>query len=237
MQRYFSKECQNNYFTLNTDDLYHIVTVMRMVTGEQVEVVFDKKVYLCSLEISNKEVLVRKEKLLQDEVFNEKEIVLLVPLLKEHKMDYILQKATELGVSKIIPVIMERSIVKLDKSKENKRLERWTRICKEASEQSMRVTIPTITEVRTWEQVKDLDGVKIVCSTSEKQNTIKMFLQSHQSCDKMIIVVGPEGGLAPREETFLNNHGFVSVTLGNRIMRVETAPLFVLSVINYEYME
>ena len=64
-----------------------------------------------------------------------------------------------------------------------------------------------------------------------------MFLQSNQTCDKMVIVVGPEGGLADGEEKFLKENSFVPVTLGTRIMRVETAPLFVLSVINYEYME
>ena len=64
-----------------------------------------------------------------------------------------------------------------------------------------------------------------------------MFLQSIKNYDRIIIVVGPEGGISPKEETLLNEQGFTSVTLGNRIMRVETVPLFVLSTINYEFME
>ena len=166
-----------------------------------------------------------------------KEIILVIPLLKENKMDYILQKATELGVSKVIPVEMERSIIKLEKSKEGKRIERWTRICKEASEQSKRFTIPIVTEVKNWSHLFGMDGVKMLCSTIEKHNTIKMFLQSHKNCDRMIIVVGPEGGISPKEEEKLKENGFTPVTLGNRIVRVETAPLFVLSAINYECME
>lgn len=237
MQRYFGKCYKDNKFILNDDDYYHITTVMRMVSNDKIEVVYEKEVYLCHLEINNKDVLVIKEKKLEDVHFLNKEIILVIPLLKENKMDYILQKSTELGVSKIIPVCMERCVVKLDKEKETKRIDRWTKICKEASEQSHRVTIPVITEVKTLNEVISLDGAKMVCSTVEKENTIKMFLQSHQTYDKMIIVVGPEGGLASSEEDYLTQNDFESVTLGNRIMRVETAPLFVLSVINYEYME
>ena len=237
MQRYFAKERENDKFLLNPDDYYHITTVMRMTNNDQIEVVYDKNVYLCNLEISGKQVEVIKDKMLEQTDGLCKEIVLIVPLLKETKMDYILQKSTELGVSKIIPVIMERSVVKLDKAKESKRIDRWVRICKEASEQSMRVTIPVITEVKRLEEVGHFDGLKCVCSTKEKQNTIKNFLQSHKSYDRIFIVIGPEGGLTNKEEEYLNKNGYSSITLGNRIMRVETVPLFVLSAINYECME
>lgn len=237
MQRYFGKNYKDNKFILSDDDYYHITTVMRMNSNQKIEVVYEKEVFLCHLEINNKEVLVIKEERLEDVHFLNKEIILVIPLLKENKMDYILQKATELGVSKIIPVCMERCVVKLDKEKELKRIDRWTKICKEASEQSHRVTIPVITEVKEWNDVIELDGAKMVCSTLEKENTIKMFLHSRKTYDKMVIVVGPEGGLASSEEAFLTQNGFEAVTLGPRIMRVETAPLFVLSVINYEYME
>ena len=96
-------------------------------------------------------------------------------------MDLILQKSTELGVNKIIPVIMERSIIKLDKDKEIKKIERWTKICKEASEQSKRIDIPVLTEVKTLKELENIDGTKIVCSTKEKENTIKKFLTNNKS--------------------------------------------------------
>lgn len=237
MQRYFTDKLKDNVFTLNNDDYYHIKTVMRMNECDNIEVVYQKEVYLCSLEFNDNNIIIHKEKKVDSKELLNKEIILVIPLLKETKMDYILQKATELGVTKIIPVEMERSIIKLDKGKEEKRIERWTRICKEASEQSMRVTIPVITEVKKLTELNDIDGAKMLCSTVEKQNTIKMFLQSIKNYDKIIIVVGPEGGISPKEEALLNKQGFISVTLGNRIMRVETAPLFVLSTINYEFME
>jgi len=237
MQRYFSSELNNNRFKLNNDDLYHITRVMRMKENDLIEVVYEKEVYLCNLEFHGNEVYVNVKEKIESVSEDNHEIVLIIPLLKEAKMDLILQKSTELGVSKIIPVIMERSIVKIDSDRELKKIERWTKICKEASEQSMRVTIPVITEVKKLSDLNDLDGVKLVCSTTEKTNTIKMFLQSNQSYDKINIVIGPEGGLSLKEEEYLNSIGFESVSLGKRIMRVETVPMFVLSVLNYEIME
>ena len=152
-------------------------------------------------------------------------------------MDYILQKATELGVSEIVPTVLNRSIIKLDDAKFQKKKGRWQKICKEASEQSMRNMIPVIRDRMTLSEVALLDGVKIVCSTREKEKSLKKLLQTVGDCDTLVIVVGPEGGLEEEEEKFLVDAGFSSVTLGNRILRVETVPLYVLSAINYNYME
>lgn len=237
MQRYFSNRLIDNKFELKSDDIYHITRVMRMKTGDKIEVVYNEKVHLCCLEIVNHNV---KVNILSENKKDEQKVcekILVIPVLKENKMDLILQKATELGVDKIIPIAMERCIVKVDKDREEKKLERWNRICKEASEQSMRVTIPVITTVKKLEDLENMDGVKLVCSTIERKNTIKMFLQSHKTYDKIIIAIGPEGGLSLKEEQYLNSIGFSSVTLGNQIMRVETVPMFMLSVINYENME
>lgn len=237
MQRYFSDKLKDNKFELRNDDVYHITRVMRMKSGDNIEIVCDEKVYLCCIDFVNGNLEVNVVKCYEktDEKIIEK--VLIIPLLKEPKMDLILQKATELGVNKIIPVEMERSIIKLNKEKEDKKLERWMRIVKEASEQSMRVNIPIITEVKKMSELENETGLKLVCSTKEKENTIKMFLQSHKSYDKISIVIGPEGGISPKEEEYLNNIGFKSISLGKNIMRVETVPLYILSVLNYENME
>ena len=165
-----------------------------------------------------------------------KYVTLVIPVLKEQKMDFILQKATELGVAEIIPVVMKHSIVKVD-GKENKKIERWNKIIKEASEQSMRHSIPILEKIVKLEDIFCLDGVKMICSTVEKENTFKKFLQSQPKYDKLIIVIGPEGGIDEEEEIMLQKNGFTSVTLGSRIMRVETVPIFILSILNYEYME
>jgi len=233
MQRYFSKIKDNNIFTLNNDDMYHINTVMRMKNNELLEVVYEEEVYLC--EYLNNSIVIKEK--LPNKTDNLAEIILAIPLLKEAKMDLILQKSTELGVSKIIPIITERSIIKLENDRENKKLVRWNKICKEAAEQSMRINIPVVTEVKKMEDLKDIPGLKIICSTNERENSLRKCLNNNKNYDKIIIVIGPEGGLSEQEEVRLENIGFEKVTLGNRIMRVETVPLFILSVLNYENME
>lgn len=236
MQRYFSNNLENNKFILNNDDIYHIVKVMRMKDKEKIEVVYNHNVYLCELDMSNN-LEVKKLELLSENIQNDIKRVLIVPLLKEQKFDLILQKATELGVDEIIPLEMERSIVKITDDKMEKKLERWSKICKEASEQSKRTDIPSITKVKKIKDLKDLDGLKMVCSTVEKENLLKKFLTAHTNYDKINIVMGPEGGISPKEEEMLVDLGFERVSLGKRILRVETVPLFVLSVLNYEFME
>lgn len=234
MQRYFGKEKQNNNVILEASDMYHIKKVMRMKDGDEIEVVIEGELYLCQLK-NHLESIVIKEKLETKKEFM-KHVILVIPILKEQKMDLILQKGTELGVAEIIPVTMKRSMVKVNE-KEEKKLERWNKIMKEASEQSMRHNIPTLHSIKTFSEIVKLDGTKIICSTREKENTFKNFLQTSTKYDKLIIVIGPEGGLDIEEETFLKEHDFIPVTLGPRIMRVETVPIYLLSILNYEYME
>lgn len=233
MQRYFARDKIDNIFILSDSDIHHITNVMRMKSGDFIEVVYDEILYKCNVLINNS-VKIMYDSILSSDFNDGMEIVLIVPVLKEQKMDLVLQKSTELGVSRIIPIITERTIVKVND--EEKKLLRWRRIVKEASEQSKRVNVPVIDSIK---RIDDLvfDGVKIVCSTKEKQKNIKNVMHNICECDKMYIVAGPEGGLSVKEEDKLNDLGFVSVSLGSRILRIETVPLYVLSIINYELME
>lgn len=235
LQRYFSKKKVDHIFFLSDDDYYHIQTVMRMKDRENIQVVYEQKAYLCEVRYVEHDIQIY----LLEELEQQSEIIpnitLLIPILKEQKMDYILQKATELGVNRFIPVIMERSVVKVEQ-KEEKKLIRWQRIVKEASEQSMRTTIPTIENIIKLRDLK-IDGLKLICSTIEKENTIKRVFQKNKMCDKINILIGPEGGLSEIEEKLLKEKDFIPITLGPRIMRVETVPLYLMSIINYEYME
>ena len=229
MQRYFAKERKNNEFYLNDDDIRHIRLVMRMKDNDEIVVVEDKIPYLCYLKDNH--ILIKE----QLETFSDtKYVTLIIPVLKEQKMDYILQKATELGVNEIITYYSDRGIIK-ETNNNTKKLERWMRIIKEASEQSYRVDIPKIS-ITSLENL-NLDGTNIICSTNEKSKNIKNILKSINIYDRINVVIGPEGGFSNREENLLVNKDFISVTLGNRILRVETVPLFIMSVINYEIME
>ena len=235
VQRYFSKIKKENNLVLIDDDIYHITKVMRMKDNDKIEVVYENELYICNVIINNLPNVLVIEKI-EEKESNEVKITLVVPLLKEQKFDLILQKATELGVYEIIPVNMERCLVK-SSDRDNKKIERWSKICKEASEQSKRLTIPKISNIKTLKDLNQLEGLKIVCSTSEKSNNIKKILTTNKNYDKIIIVVGPEGGISLKEEEYLVKTGFIKVSLGPRIMRVETVPLFIMSIINYENME
>lgn len=231
MQRYFTNKLVDNYFILNDDDLYHINKVMRMKENDKVEVVFKNNVYSGIITGNG----IKKDELLSEEV-TLKNITLIIPLLKETKMDLILQKATELGVSRIIPVRMERSIIKLNEQDYLKKQIRWQKICKEASEQSKRTNIPLIDKLENMSFL-NLDGLNIICSTSENSNTLKNTLKNMDKYDKINIAIGPEGGFTKEEEKILVNLGFIKTSLGKLIMRVETVPLYILSVINYLELE
>ena len=237
MQRYFSTKSTKNYLYLNEDDIYHIKKVMRMNNNDLVEIVYNNKLYICIIEDITQDIKfkIKEEK---DNFINKiPEVTLIIPYLKEAKMDIILQKATEIGVSNFILCPMERSMVKIDNKKLESKITRWIKICKEASEQSKRLSIPTIKNINSINDLKNLKGHNFTCSTQEKQNNIKKVLKRVKTCDKINLVIGPEGGLSPKEEELLKKLGFESISLGNLIMRVESVPLYLMSIINYEFME
>lgn len=233
MQRYFACEKNGNYLILDNTDMHHIKNVMRMDSSSNIECVFDKKVYLCRVG----DVLVNKFEIIEEIFENNElpcELVVAIALVREQKMDLILQKLTELGVSKIIPLKMERSIVKLDDKKFKKKKERWLSICKEAAEQSYRNVIPEIMDLQTLKDLEKNDiDLKFVCSVSNRENLVNKYLQNNNNCDRMLFVIGPEGGISASEEDYLNSIGFVSVSLGSRVLRVETACIYVASVVSF----
>lgn len=237
MQRYFSTNKTGNYFLLNNDDIYHITRVMRYRDSEHIEIVYDSKVYLCCIENVNTDIKFKIEKELDSVSFKGPRTTLIIPFLKEQKMDIIFQKATELGVDEFVVIPLERSVIKVKEDKLYSKVDRWQRIVKEASEQSMRTDKPIIRVSTSISNLEELDGLKLICSTVEKENYIKNILKNNTLCDRINLVIGPEGGLTPAEEKKFETMGFVKTTLGPQIMRVETVPMFLMSVIKYEYME
>lgn len=236
MQRYFAKDKIEDNIILTDDDIHHIKRVMRMKNNDIIEVVFDNVLYKVEItNIDNLELKILDSINQKDDKYPE--ITLIIPALKEQKMDLILQKCTEIGVSRIIIAPFNRSIIKLDERKEKVKLDRWKKICKEASEQSHRVNIPLIILENNLNFVDEIDGLKLICSTNEKDNYIKSILKKNREYDKITLVIGPEGGISPLEETYYESKGFKKITLGSQIMRVETVPIFLASIIRYEYTE
>lgn len=239
MQRYFVKDFDKEYsntFTLSEDDSYHIIKVMRYKINDLIEVVSKDNMYICKITELGKNVKCEVNEKVLSKVTNILNVTIAQSLVKEQKMDYILQKSTELGVNKIIPIKAIRSIVKIEN--DNKKVDRWQKIVKEASEQSKRLDIPTIEKPININELAALQyDYKILCSVNETSINIKKALQNVKYSDTILIVIGPEGGFDKKEEQVLIDSGFISTSLGTRVLRTETAPLFVLSVINYIFEE
>ena len=236
MQRYFVNKKVNDYFYLNEEDSFHATKVMRMKLFENVEIVYNEHLYICEI-LSFDPVVECK---IVEELDNTKNhmpnVIIAQALVKEQKMDYILQKSCELGVSSIIPFNSERSLIKLDGNDE-KKISRWNKILKEASEQSKRCDVPSLENIVDIRYLINLPFKhKYVCTVNEKTKTIKSVLSNVDISDTIIFVIGSEGGLSLSEEEKLIKNGFVPISLGNNVLRTETASSFVLSAVCYEFM-
>lgn len=232
MQQYFAK---NKNLELEESDYHHIKNVMRMKKGDKIKVVYDGICYTCTLsDISNKISFEINEK--QEKENNICAIDVAFSLIKEQKLDFLLQKCTEAGANKLIPVETKRSVVKVEKKKEKTKKERWQKILKEAAEQSFRIDVPLIEDITTLNELVNRNyDLKLLCSLNKNTKNIKKVLQKNNKCDKILLVVGPEGGFDPMEEDFLIKNGFISISLGGNVLRAETAPVVALSMINYEF--
>ena len=233
MQQYFAKD---ENLTLYDSDYHHIKNVMRMKCGDLIKVVFDKTIYLCKIKEITSKVdfeIIKKEK----KISNNKYIILAFALLKEQKLDYLIQKATEVGVSEFIPLITDRSIIKISVNKDIKKFERWNKIVKEASEQSSRIDVPKVNSIISLKELINYDAdLKIIFTLNEKTKNIKKILEKNNKCDKILIVIGPEGGFNKEEEEILIKNGFLPCRMGDNVLRSETAPIVAISMINYEFM-
>lgn len=236
MQRYFAKDKIDDNIILESTDMHHIKNVMRMNSNDKIECIYNKKLYICrvgDININSFEIIEE----LDDNNELPIEITIAVSLVKEQKMDLILQKLTELGVSRIIPLKTERSIVKIDDKRFKKKKDRWISICKEASEQSKRNIIPEITDIKTIKELNDYEyDLKLFGSVSNKDNLVNKYLQKNNKYAKIIFVIGSEGGLSPKEEELLTSMNYIPTSLGNRVLRVETATFYIASILNYSSM-
>ena len=188
MQHYFSKEKINNNFVLSDNDWHHIKNVMRMNNEDKIVVIYEGFKYLCSVDVEHG-IVSMINKIIEKDKTGAK-IAIAQGLIREQKLDTVLKMCTELGMSEYYPVVMERSVVKLERRVYKKKVDRWQLICKEAAEQSHRNDMPIIKEIIYVDGLSELDyDVKLVCSTKENLTNIKNILQNSRNCDKMLIVL------------------------------------------------
>jgi len=235
MQRYFSNDKIDDIYKLSKDDEYHIMKVMRMKLSDKIEIVDNKETFVCEI-ISLNPVKAKIIKKLEENNESSVKVIVVQSLVNENKMDLILQKCTELGAFAFYPFKAQNSVIK-ENNKVDKKIIRWQKIVKEASEQSKRNIIPEVRNIVDLEKLCHINAdLKIILSVNEKTKNIKNVLQENKRYDTIIIVVGPEGGFTTIEEETLVKNGFIMASLGKRVLRTETASLAFLSMINYEWM-
>ena len=230
MQRYFVKY-QNEKIIFNEQDVFHIQKVMRNKVGDEIQVVFDSKAYLVAIDSLSPLGVHIVNPILEDSELPH-DLVLFFPLTKSDKCELVIQKATEIGVTKIYFYKANRSIVKLDNEGFNKKQERYIKIAKEASEQCHRLIIPSIEGVLSIKDIKDhLCDLNLVAYELDAGKTSSFYDELDESNKDVSFIVGPEGGFELEEINYLCGIGFKRVSLGKRILRMETAAIYGLSVI------
>ena len=157
---------------------------------------------------------------------------------KGEKMDFVVQKATELGVSEIVPLKLERCVVKIPPLGGLEKIKRWQRIAKESSEQSLRRFIPSINTIYDLRQFCDKyknTDLKIVFYEEEEKRGLRNLLSGKGEVKSISVIVGPEGGLSSEEIEIANSYGFISAGLGQRILRTDTVALTAISILQFSY--
>ncbi|WP_339215589.1 16S rRNA (uracil(1498)-N(3))-methyltransferase [Solibacillus sp. FSL W8-0372] len=246
MQRYFIESAGNdeNEFIVTGENARHISKVMRMAVGEEIIVVHENVANICEIVEIDQDVRVKKtgQTIPSPEMPIKVDIACGLP--KGDKLELIAQKATELGMYAMIPFAAERSIVKWDAKKVKKNQERLQKIAQEAAEQSHRTHIPQVEEPISFKQLiqkfANYDAIFIADEEDAKLENRTSFKQKLQSLNtdkelRILCIFGPEGGISRNESKVLIEAGAQTMSLGPRILRTETAPLYALSAISYEF--
>lgn len=221
------------------DDVNHIRNVLRMRSGEKVVVSCGRGTdYFCAIEsLETDRIILRVEQERQTETELPVRITLFQALPKKDKMEFVIQKAVELGASEIVPVMTKRCVVRLDEKKEAKRRERWQGIAEAAAKQSGRGVLPQIRPVADFagalELAENMDTVLIPYELCGDMSESAAALERAVRGDSIGIFIGPEGGFERGEVEQAVGRGALPISLGRRILRTETAGLAALSVLMF----
>ena len=245
MQRYFinTSAIKQNQVIISGQDYHHIKNVMRMKPGDQVFVCTEKEnSYLVEITgFSDNKVILTIVEERNEQVELPLEITIAQGVIRREKTEEVIRRISELGANFYLPVMMERSLVKI-KEQDQKKTNRYQMIAKEASEQSQRTRIMKIEEPVSFAELLKLFENYDLCLVAyeelgrAKDYNLKKILRSFTG-KSIIVIIGPEGGFSPQEIKLLQNTKAKFIGLGPRILRTETAPLYVMSVISYQFEE
>ena len=242
MQQYFLPDKVVNIgdvFSLDKSDHHHLFTVLRAQAGEVVQVVFSDQSLMLA-EVGDDQATLTVTESLTRQIELPIDVTIAVGLPKGDKLEFIAQKTTELGAYELIGFPAKWSVTKLDAKKASKKTERLHKIVKGAAEQSKRLRIPGVQLLDSLKALTDLFGnydvVLVAYEESAKSDELSMFtkqLAALNSGGSVLVIFGSEGGISPEEIAVFTQLGAVQIGLGPRIMRAETAPLYVLSAMSF----
>lgn len=231
MQRYFSESSDG---LLSQEDIFHITKVVRLKKGDYFELVSKNMVFLYKIEEINPFKYVEVSK--RDVQDNDYHITLLYCLPKGDKMELVIQKATELGIDEIVGLISSRTIVRLDAKDREKKIIRYKKIIKEASEQCHRDIIPDFNGIYDYIQLNkfkyDYMFIADECEAGETSSFYKQVLEIRKGAS-IAILIGAEGGFSREEVEFACSLGYKKISLGKRILRSETAAISSLAILSF----
>lgn len=233
-------QIEGDRITIRGKDVNHMKNVLRMKTGEEISVSngADGREYRCGIvEFAEEEVICELRFIREEETELASKVYLFQGLPKADKMELIIQKAVELGVYEIIPVVSKRTVIKLDAKKADHRIKRWQAIAEAAAKQSRRRIIPQVRGVMNFREAVDYAGqaqVKLIpYELAEGMDQTRRIMEGLKPGEDIAIFIGPEGGFAQEEISGAKEKGILPITLGKRILRTETAGMTVLSIIMY----
>lgn len=227
-------------FITDMSDINHISNVLRYEQGDKLTL-SEQSGHLYQVEILAIKLDLIETKIISKENSDKAlktNIVLAQSILKSQKQDLVIQKAVELGVNQIIPFISKNTVVKFESEKDKKhKVDRWQKIANEASKQCERVSLPEVRQIISFNELMALTDfdVRFVCVERNAENTIKSFLRENQKKDNVLVIIGPEGGWDKSELNKFNEYNVNQVSLGNLILRAETAAIMAISDVIYEY--
>lgn len=238
MRRFFLDGIIDDTMELIGTDAHHIARVLRMAVGDEVVIADqDGRTARARIDkITDAVVTLSYQEEIADDSEPTVKVRLAQCLPKSDKMDFIVQKAVELGACTIQPIASENCVVKYTADKAAKRVERWQKIAYEAAKQCKRAVVPTVADVIGLKNFLDTiaaDETVLFCYEAEDGHTLRQALAEHQT-GKYTVLIGPEGGFSPEEASLCRQMGAQPVTLGSRILRTETASLAALTMVLYE---
>ena len=233
MQRYFATLIDSEHVKLEPEDEHHLLHVMRMRQGDEIEVVANGVLYLCNIGSTNPLTIYAVHEIETDVELNA-DVTLLFALTKGDRTDLVVQKATELGVKKIALIQSERTVVRYEEKDIAKKCARYQKIMKEASEQSHRLVVPKMMGIFNLKKLPEevFSDLNYVGYEKDASDVSGMFANFDKK-KSITILIGPEGGFSENEIESLTKQGFIRTSLGKRILRAETAAIYALSVIGY----